>query len=826
MRLDPRIPELLAAVALAGLAFAAAHSAFGAAPAQPFSQSEFGPAVMLAAGQGFVNPEPVPGGRLEDFLQLRASSLDANSIDVARIIDTDQFQNSHRYLLTVVGYWWRVSGISWQRLAEVAGLSHALATLATFGLLRLFVPLAPALIGAIWFATSPLQLTFAPHLRDFVKAPFLLAALVCVVALVLHANSRRVVVMLSAALGVAIGVGLGFRMDVAIMAPIAVACVALFRGRRPWSGLGEKGLVVAVLVLTIVLSAWPVLSRLTSGGSNAFHVVLLGSSDWFDARLGIEPASYSFLPFYSDDYLRHLLRTRAVEATGLDAPMPSAAYDDAAFELWRQWLRHFPADAYTRLLAAAGGVLDLAFDNPTGVPGVPWASDARPAVGWDWLNRWRGWGWVLGIALVLGGAIRGARHALFAAFLMMAVAGYPSLQYDPRHYFHLQAIPIAIIVVSLWMVLSLSAGLVRRGWPDDTSMRRRAARSAGSLAATAALVAAFVVIPVPVLRAYQANHLTGLVSEFLRQELVPMTVAFEPLDDHRWLAHWSDVRGVPSRLEGLSTAYYLAEFRADGPFSAMAIGIRYAAAPDWRPCGLMRALSTSPGTARFIFPAYSVDGESRFEGIELGPEMRRRLAGVYRVSMGPGGLPMDFRLAADWEQRRLFQRLVGEERLRADEVGVGVFAAPDRCASRMPYLDATLDPRLSIAADDIAFVDAERVTLEPAGIAVDGSVDSTATDLLRFHQVTLAQGDALVARVRIRQGGMAIGLLKDGLWVARVHVPRPGLNVVVVPVPESSSYTPALAGADPGWRPGLTFTLDRLGIVGAEGDARPLQTPP
>lgn len=818
MRLNGRIVEPLAYLAVAGLAFVTAHSAFTTSPAQPFAQSEFGPAVMLAAGRGFTNPHPVPGGRLEDFLYQRSESLDVAAIDVAHVMETDQFQNSHRYLLAAVGYWWRLSGISWQRLAELAGMSHALATLATFGLLRLFIPLAPALIGAVWFATSPLQLAFAPHLRDFGKAPFLLAALACVVAIVLRAQSRGTVTVLAAALGVVIGIGLGFRMDVAIMVPIAVASTVLFRGRHPWSDLREKGLVVAVLVVTMVLSAWPVLSRLSSEGSNTAHWLLLGYSDWFDARLGVDPAPYGFLPYYSDDYLRHVLRARAAEATGLDAPMPSTAYDAAGFELWRQWLRHFPADAYTRLLAAADGVLNLAFDNPTDLPG----GTTRLAVFFNWLNGWRGWGWVLGAALVLAGAVGGARPALFATFLILAVAGYPSLQFDPRHYFHLQVIPIAIVVMLVWVAIRTAADRIRRRqW--SFSIGTPQARAAAGAAATLALVAAFVLVPVPVLRAYQANHVAGLVSGALGRDRVPIEVELEPVDGHRWLARWTDVEGIPSRLEGLSTAYYMAEFQADGPSSAMAIGIRYAAAPEWRSCALLRSLVTSEGTARFLFPVYSVHGESRFEGIELGSEMRRRLSGVYRLNAGPGGLPMDFRLAADWRARRLFQRLVGEERLRADDAGVGLFAPVDRCASRLPYIDATLDSALEIGALDVAFLDAARASAEPSGIVVDGSVDGAAPELVRFHPVMLAQGDALVARVHVRRGGLIIGLLHDGVWASQVHLPRPGLNVVVVPVHESATYVPAMGSADPGWRPGLSFVLDRIGVIAADREPGPLE---
>ncbi|MFP5380086.1 MAG: hypothetical protein ACLGHP_10135, partial [Vicinamibacteria bacterium] len=572
-----------------------------------------------------------------------------------------------------------------------------------------------------------LQLSFAPHVRDFVKAPFMLAALAGIVALV----TRRTLAgawPLAAGLGVAIGVGLGFRMDVMVMLPLAVVSVAAFAGGRPWRALRDKGLVIAVLLLTASMSAWPVWSRLSSGGSNSYHVVLLGYADGFDTRLGIERASYSYLPFYSDEHLRHLLRVRVASETGEDVDMPSVAYNAAAFDLWREWVRHFPADAYARLLAAANGVLSLGVE------------DSRLPEVWG-----RGWGWMFGAGAIMTAALSGPVPALFTAFLLLAIAGYPSLQFDPRHYFHLQAIPIAIGVTLGWHGLRAMATAARSRGDAPPGGSPAWWRPQSGLLATGLLVVALVVVPVPVLRAWQSHHLTGTVSAFLDETpRSPMPVTFDTVPGGRVRAHWPMVEGRQTTLPGVRAAYYVAEFRADEAETAMAIGLRYAEGPQWAPCAVTRAIVTGPGVVRFAFPVTSVDDAFRFDGLELGPEMQRRLVGVSRVEAGPAGLPMEWHLAADWPARRLTQRLVSEERLAADDTSPGVFAESERCGSRLPFVDATLDQRLGVRGDALAFSDPETTRVTDEGLVVAGAPDGVDLTFARFAPVRLDAGDAVV----------------------------------------------------------------------------------
>ena len=314
------------------------------------------PAVTVASGQGFTNPVPARNSAFHDFLTSRRATLDLRDAVPEGVSSPDQSQISEEYLLLAVGYWWKIVGIRWSAVGDVVGALHVLAVLGVYSTLRLFLPLLLSGAGALWMCTSTLQLSVAPHIRDYSKGAFILAAIPFVVALAVRARSRAAMLALAATVGVVIGLGIGFKMDVAVMAPIAIACIVLFRSRRPWTGLLEKGLAIAVLTFTVMLTAYPVTSRLVSGGSNAFHVALLGYADPFDDNLGITRSVYRYFPYYDDGYIASVVNARAEVSTGHAAPYTSPAYDRASTELWTGLLRHFPADAFVRLLGAANGV--------------------------------------------------------------------------------------------------------------------------------------------------------------------------------------------------------------------------------------------------------------------------------------------------------------------------------------------------------------------------------------------------------------------------------------------------------------------------------------
>jgi hypothetical protein len=610
-----------------------------------------------------------------------------------------------------------------------------------------------------------------------------------------------------AALGAVIGLGLGFRLDVLVMAPVGVASVLLFRGPSPWHGLPQKAVAVAALLMALTVTAWPVVSRLSNDGSNGFHVVLLGYAERFDATLGVEPAPYGLMPFYSDGYLTNVVRVRSLASGGPDVSMPSPAYDAVSQGLWFRWLRDFPADAHTRLVAAVNQVLNLPFANVPGVGGVgtnPWLAGVFRGV-----DGFRGFGWLIGAALILAAAKRAPRLAVFAAMLLLAVTGYPSLQFDVRHAFHLQALVIGAIVVLIW---SSGEQLVRvatqrswRAWVPSPGAWRRPALVA------AAVIASIVLLPATVLRAYQAQHLRAAFGEIVEADRTAMSVQFDPIGNDRWLARWDMAAPGAGPADGFG--YYVAEFTAEAPRSVMAIGLRYSTPPAWTPCSLVRTLTTAAGVARFAIPVYTTDAGVRFDGLELGSSMRRRLIGVYRVDRPWTDLAVELRLAADWQRRRLYQRLISEERLSADDTSAAI-SPRQECGRAIGAVDATLDERLRPDSQQVQLI-AAAARFHEGAIRFDGDPNAFAP-LVQLPPQALAAGDTLVARLWLDRGGVTVGLQKDGAYYRWDVATRPGASVIVIPAPEAGIYTPLISSGDPGWRRALSFTIDRLGIVPAD----------
>ena len=795
--------DAVAIAVVAGVAFGAAASAYrGSGTGQSFYQKQFGPAVMLALGKGLVNPRLVPGEAVEEFLDQRVPRLDPARVTTIVSDELDQFQNSHRYLLIAAGLWWRLTDISWAQLAGLAGLLHAGAVVATYVLIRLFTPAIPAAIGALWFALSPLPLGYAASLRDFSKAPFVLAAVPLILLAAFRLGATRPLVLASAMLGAIIGIGIGFRMDVVVMAPIGLASIILFRGGYPWAALRQKALAAVALTAMLMLTSWPVVSRMAAGGSNAFHVILLGYSEWFDARLGVEPASYGLLPFYSDSYLSNQLRFRSITTRGVDAPMPSPVYDEVSREQWLTWVRHFPADVHTRLVSAINGVLNLPFRNPP----------AERLAGWyAWLNRFDGWGWAIGIAVLVSAARQALPLALWSALLLAGVTGYPSLQFDARHYFHLQALPLAAMVAMTWAALAAAVEAARRrSLPAPADWMAWRWPLVGAVTVTALITAA----PAAALRTYQAGHLRQVFGEVLRADREPMAVTFESLGPDRWLASWDDASGPPSGLQGLRSAFYVAEFAAAEPRAIMSVGLRYSEMPAWESCSFARTFITSQGIARFAFPVYTLEGESRFDGLEMGSAMRQRLSGIYRVALPTVDLAMELRLAPDWQSRRLYQRIVGEERYAADDTGAWV-SPMEKCGAALRPIDATLDDRLAIDQSGAESLSAG-VVVDNGRIAFDADAGAV-MPLAQLPPRQLQAGDALVARLWLDAGAVTIGLAQNGIYAREELATRPGASVIVVRVPEAGIYTPMIAAPNPGWRPRITFTIDRFGILPAAG---------
>src|SRR5581483_9904812 len=98
----------------------------------------------------------------------------------------------------------------------------------TYGVLRLALSRAVALVALVPAISSTPNVVLVPQLRDYAKGPFLLAVILIMGWLVMGSSRRGRVLGLAAAAGAVVGIGLGFRTDLIIaVAPVLVTLALL-----------------------------------------------------------------------------------------------------------------------------------------------------------------------------------------------------------------------------------------------------------------------------------------------------------------------------------------------------------------------------------------------------------------------------------------------------------------------------------------------------------------------------------------------------------------------------------------------------------------------
>ena len=458
---------------------------------QAFYQSELSPAIAAACGRGYVALRYEGIEPLRQFLQQQTTTFSCDALPSSLpVTDLTAFQAISRYLQLTIALAWKARGISWQSLDPLLATANAVVGMTAYGLFRLGFAPGWALAGALLVLLSPANLWNLPHLRDYLKAPFLLGILLVTGALVRRPRTTRAALALSAAGGAVLGVGLGFRNDLLLAVVPLVLSVGVLSRLEGAPTLRTRALMLACTAAAFVATAYPIL-RSYGRASNTPHVILLGLMSPFDAELGIVPSVYGFGYTYNDQYASLLVRgvverTRPVTIFGTGQP----GYDADTADYLRRIAATFPADFVARAYAAAARIFETPFLRHDWAP--------------TWLRSWvyepvriraglvRRAGWAVWIGTAAGIGLALATRPAAGVWLLMAVAifgGGAALQYQPRHIFYLEVFPIAALITTMWLAKSAVTWSVRRGWRERS---RSVARTAGlALAAVLALVAAF-----------------------------------------------------------------------------------------------------------------------------------------------------------------------------------------------------------------------------------------------------------------------------------------------------------------------------------------------
>src|SRR5262249_52820962 len=154
----------------------------------------------------------------------------------------------------------------------VSGILFGTVAALDYGVFRLGLSRAFALLGMVPMLTSTTNFMLAPHIRDYAKSPFLLAMILIMGLLVCGPPGPRRVLALSALAGAVVGLGVGFRTDVFVAIPPFLVTAALLLPSGASARL--RGIAVATFTISFLLVARPVLGGY-SQGSNTGHIILL-----------------------------------------------------------------------------------------------------------------------------------------------------------------------------------------------------------------------------------------------------------------------------------------------------------------------------------------------------------------------------------------------------------------------------------------------------------------------------------------------------------------------------------------------------------------------
>lgn len=406
---------------------------------------ELKPAVMLACGHGFTQPSDY-SERVGDFFARKTASISCVDLIQGSPEAAEGIAYVSRYSIYGAAWAMRIGGLSWETLDRYLAILFGLSMSLIYCLYRIMVGRVLAVCGVTMLACSPI-LGDVLSLRDFVKLPAF--ATVWLVSAFLYqrgnaAGPKAILVPMILG-GVALGIGIGLRMDVLVMVPALLALAWLGVPGLSRANLEAKAVATGAFVVAFGVAGGPILWSMSSG-SNSAHVILLGLMRPFDRSLGIERAPYDIGVHYADGYVSTLIAAQA-SLHGADpqlVTLGSSAYDRAGGQVLSTLVRYFPGDAVTRGVAAILQIVRYPFDwriRATAEQMRAFQSSEALSTILEWRTRILGLfegrelqaiAWVLLLAAALD-----RRLAPTSVLLVFYICGYSMLQFSRRHTFHL-----------------------------------------------------------------------------------------------------------------------------------------------------------------------------------------------------------------------------------------------------------------------------------------------------------------------------------------------------------------------------------------------------
>ncbi|MBN20223.1 MAG: hypothetical protein CL678_02960 [Bdellovibrionaceae bacterium] len=426
-------------------------------------QEYFEPAVLIGCGHGFrLTQNKKNKEKIQSFLKSRDRvSFDCSALEKPLKLDSNpKYQDPWIYLMYSVGLSWKIFGVSWLGLTPLFGFLFLFYGLSVYLIFSLFFNAPYSFLFSLFYV----QPYFLEHLRDFSKAPFTLFSLFLLLKLFFFSSKRSELrLLISLLYGVIIGLGYGFRQDFLINVPVFLFVTFLFLNVSFW----KKFFLNALMLVGFFLLAYPAISYVGDSGGCHWHVALLGLTSPFLSELSFSQSFYRFGPIYNDSWVDDLVHWVGFVQNGVNnIGFCSAEYDYWSGLYYRNLFHFFPADFYWRAIRSFWRII---IENNVFNSIFLFLYTFIVSFIWCWkkkkFSKESLWFLVLiifglflkphgllffGFSLYFALKVFSPKKVLFLSTIILYFTGYPSIQFNFRHYFHLEVFSYLILSFFLW----------------------------------------------------------------------------------------------------------------------------------------------------------------------------------------------------------------------------------------------------------------------------------------------------------------------------------------------------------------------------------------
>jgi hypothetical protein len=344
-------------------------------------------------------------------------------------------------------------------------------------------------------------------------------------------------------------------------------------------------------------------------------------------------------------------------------------YDRASNALAAAIVRQTPGDIWLRGLASTVAILSLpssSYDDTEPPPLIsgPGLLSSAFTMRANWFRARKQYVLATVVAAVAIGAVIDPVATCALALLTIFFAAYPATQFHPRHYFHLNVIPIiAGAFVVAWVSRAVRA-MLKGQRPVSVSPLQ----SVRNLTVVFAILGLLVFLPLPLLRAVQHRSLAGLFQQYVDAPRVALAV-----ED---IARDNVVAMIPSGLleaeraahlvNSMRTDYLAVRLTGACAVEQLTVSIDYAPGPETGFARIVKVPRPQSGDTLMFVPVFTsriaVHGPTawiRFAGLSVPADQRACIGAIERVA-DPKPFPVlfDAVLPQDWRAMRMHQVLV------------------------------------------------------------------------------------------------------------------------------------------------------------------------